>query len=94
MQALILLEDFDHPNIYWKSSTTSCWQFRRLLECTEDNFLSQVIGSPIREVAILYLMVTNAIELTGDMKHGGSLGCSDHSLVEFTYKAQRVNSGS
>jgi len=28
-------------------------------------------------------MVTNASELTGDVKTGGSLGCSDHTLVEF-----------
>ena len=28
-------------------------------------------------------MVTNASELIGDVKIGGSLGCSDHALVEF-----------
>ena len=27
-------------------------------------------------------MVTNASELVGDVKIGGSLGCSDHALVE------------
>ncbi|KAK4816288.1 hypothetical protein QYF61_014586 [Mycteria americana] len=34
--------------------------------------------------AILDLMVTNASELISDIKTGGSLGCSDHTLVEFT----------
>jgi len=29
-------------------------------------------------------MLTNASELIGDVKTGGSLGCSDHVLVEFT----------
>ena len=29
-------------------------------------------------------MVTNASELIGDVKIGGSLGCSDDALVEFT----------
>jgi len=29
-------------------------------------------------------MVTNASELIGGIKTGGSLGCSDHALVEFT----------
>jgi len=29
-------------------------------------------------------MVTNASEIIGDIKIGGSLGCSDHALVEFT----------
>ncbi|PKU28913.1 mitochondrial fission process protein 1 [Limosa lapponica baueri] len=40
-EALILLRNFNHSNIYWKSS---CRQSRRLLECTEDNFLNQVLG--------------------------------------------------
>lgn len=29
-------------------------------------------------------MVTNASELIGDVTIGGSLGCGDHALVEFT----------
>ena len=29
-------------------------------------------------------MLTNASELIGDVKTGRSLGCSDHTLVEFT----------
>ncbi|KAK4830768.1 hypothetical protein QYF61_013257 [Mycteria americana] len=82
-QALILLEDFNHPDICWKSSMASCRQSRRLLECTEDNFLSQVIDSPTSGDAILELMVTNTSGLISDVKIRGSLGCSDHALVEF-----------
>jgi len=29
-------------------------------------------------------MLTSASELIGDIKTGGSLGCSNHALVEFT----------
>ncbi|KAK4805648.1 hypothetical protein QYF61_022406 [Mycteria americana] len=83
-QALILLGDFNHLNICWKISTESCRQCRRLLEFIEDNFLSQVIDSPTRGDAILDLLVTNTSELIGDAKTGGSLGCNDHALVEFT----------
>jgi len=54
------------------------------VECIEDNCLSQVIDSPTREDAILDLPVTNASEIIRDIKTGGSLGCSDHALVEFT----------
>ena len=59
MQALVLLGDFNHPNICWKSSMASCRQSRRLLKCIEDNFLSQVIDSPTRGDVILDLLVTN-----------------------------------
>ncbi|KAF4803712.1 hypothetical protein TURU_013810 [Turdus rufiventris] len=37
-QGLILLRDFNYPDICWESSTVSCRQSRRLLECMEDNF--------------------------------------------------------
>jgi len=83
-QALVLLGDFNHPNICWKSNTASCRQSSRLLECIEDNFLSQVISTSTRGDAILDLVVINASELVGDVKIGGSLGCSDHALVELT----------
>jgi len=57
---------------------------RRLLECIEDSFLSQVIDRPTRGDVILGLVVTNASELISDVKVGGSLGCSANALVEFT----------
>ncbi|PKU41917.1 egf-like repeat and discoidin i-like domain-containing protein 3 [Limosa lapponica baueri] len=83
-KALVLLGDFNHPDSYWKSSTVSSRQSGGLLECIEDNFLSQVIDSPTRGDAILDLRVTSARELIGDMKIGGSLGCSDHAVMQFT----------
>ncbi|KAK4826158.1 hypothetical protein QYF61_005731 [Mycteria americana] len=81
-QPLILLGDFNHPNICWKN-TASYRQSRTLLECIEDNFSSQVIDTTTQGDAIPGLMVTAASELIGDVKIGGSLGCSDHALVEF-----------
>ncbi|KAK4815291.1 hypothetical protein QYF61_026196 [Mycteria americana] len=80
---IVLLGDFNHPDICWKSSTASYKKSRRLLECMEDNFLSQVIDSPTRGDVILDLLVTNTSEQIGDVKIGGSLGCSDRALVEF-----------
>jgi len=82
-QALVLLGGFSHPSICWKSSMASCRQSRKLLECVEDNFLSQVVDGPTRGDVLLDLLVTNTGELIGDIKVGGSLGCSDHALVVF-----------
>ena len=74
----------DNPNISWKSSTASCRQSRRFLEYTNNNFLNQVTDTPAQGDAIFNLMVTNASELISDIKIGGSMHCSDHTLVEFT----------
>lgn len=74
----------------------SCRQSSRVPECTEGNFLRQVIGSPARWGAILVPRVTSTGELISDSKVGGSWGCSDHTLVEFTvlrvWLRQRVKS--
>ena len=84
MQALILLQDCSHPDICWKSGTTSCKQSRRLLERVKDNFLIQVIDSLTRREALLDLFLTTMEQLIRDVKIGGSLGCSCDALVEFT----------
>ncbi|PKU43877.1 egf-like repeat and discoidin i-like domain-containing protein 3 [Limosa lapponica baueri] len=77
-KALILLWDFSHPNICWKSNTASCRQSSRFLECLGDNFLRQEIDSPTQGEAL-----PQALPIR-DVKIGGSLGCSGHALVEFT----------
>ena len=84
MKVLVLLGSFSHLDICWKSNTERCRQSRGLLECTEDNFLSEVIDGPTRGDAILDLLLTNAKEQIGDIRIGGCLGCSDHAMVEFT----------
>ncbi|GAB0204516.1 hypothetical protein GRJ2_002917200 [Grus japonensis] len=70
-QALVLMGDFNHP-ICWRDNTAGHKQSRRFLECIDDNFLHQVIEEPTRRGAML-----------GDGKLKGSLGCSDHEMVEF-----------
>lgn len=80
--ALVLLEDFNCPDVCWESSTVSCRQSRRLQECMEDNFLTLVINSPAREDALLDLFVTNTRQLIGNIKVRGNLHCSDHAWVK------------
>ena len=66
-QALVLLRDFNHPDI-------CCRQSRRLLECIQDNFLSQVIDGLTRGYAVLDLLLTHINEPIGDISIGGCLG--------------------
>ncbi|PKU31929.1 rna-directed dna polymerase from mobile element jockey- hypothetical protein [Limosa lapponica baueri] len=46
-------------------------------------FLLQVIEEPMRRGAMLDLLLTNEEGLVGNVKLKGSLGCSDHEMVEF-----------
>ncbi|GAB0178933.1 hypothetical protein GRJ2_000358600 [Grus japonensis] len=82
-QALVLMGDFNHPDICWRDNAAEHKQSRKFLECVDDNFLLQVIEEPTRRGAMLDLILTNKEGLVGDVKLKGSLDCSDHEMVEF-----------
>ena len=53
------------------------------MECVDNNFLLQVIEEPMRTGAMLDLVLPNKEGLVRNVKLKGSLGCSDHEMVEF-----------
>ncbi|GAB0194936.1 hypothetical protein GRJ2_001958900 [Grus japonensis] len=75
--------DFNHPDICGRDNTAERKQSRKFLKCVDDNFLLQVTEEPTRRDAMLDLILTNKEGLVGDVKLKGSLGCSDHKMVEF-----------
>uniref|UniRef100_A0A8B9TVH4 BACK domain-containing protein n=1 Tax=Anas platyrhynchos TaxID=8839 RepID=A0A8B9TVH4_ANAPL len=82
--ALVLVGDFNFPDISWKHNTAQRKQSRRFLESVEDSFLTQLISEPTRGGALLDLLFTNREGLVEDVIVGNSLGQSDHEMVEFT----------
>ncbi len=46
-RALVLMEDFNHPDICWDSAMVGGRQSKRFLESVEDNFLVQVIDGEV-----------------------------------------------
>jgi len=63
---------------------THCLEkYAAYLECVDDNFLLQAIEEPMRRGVTLDLALTNREGLVGNVKLKGSLGCSDHEMVEF-----------
>ncbi|GAB0181498.1 hypothetical protein GRJ2_000615100 [Grus japonensis] len=93
-QALVLMEDINHPDICWRDNTAGNKQSRRFLECVDDNFLLEVIEEATRTGAMLDLVLTNKEGLAGNVKLKGSFGCSDHEMVELKIlrAARRVDS--
>ena len=81
--AVVPMGDFNHLEICWDSDTAGGRQSRRFLEPVEGKFLVQVLDGLTRGEALLDLVLTNAEERIREVKTGGSLGCSDHALVEF-----------
>ncbi|CAM4648647.1 unnamed protein product [Lepidochelys kempii] len=86
--ALILMGDFNFPDICWESNTAVYRQSRKFLESVGDNFLAQVLEEPTRGGTFLDLLLTNWVELVGEAKVDENLGGSDHELVEFRILTQ------
>ncbi|GAB0182131.1 hypothetical protein GRJ2_000678400 [Grus japonensis] len=82
-QALVLMGDFNNPDTCWRGNTAGQKQSRRFLEYIYDNVLLQVIEEPMRRGAMLDIGFTNKEGLVGNVKLKGSLGYSDHEMVEF-----------
>lgn len=78
-----MMRDFNHPDACWKSSKSGYKQYRRLLECIQNNFLVQALDKASRGLALLDLVLTSVEDLIKVVKTGGSLGCIDHTLVDF-----------
>ena len=58
-------------------------QFGRFLQSIDGNFLMQVVEEPTRKGALLDLVLMSKEGLVEDVKVGGSLGSSDHEMVNF-----------
>jgi len=82
-QALVLVGDFNHPDISWEDHTARHTQSRRFLQSIDNNFPMQVVEEPTRKGDLLDRVLTNKEGLAEDVKVGGSLGCSDHEMVNF-----------
>jgi len=56
---LVLMEDFDLADFFWKYNTAKRIQSRRFLQCVEASFLTLVVKEPTREGAMLDLLFVN-----------------------------------
>lgn len=76
--ALLLMEDFNLPDDFWKCSTEEKDQSRRLLNCVEDNFLTQLPSKPTREDVSVNSLFVNRKGPVDDVMIRGQLGHSSH----------------
>lgn len=82
---LQILEGFNHPNISWRRCSVGSKQPRKVLECTNDTFLMQVINVLMGRDALLdlnYFFFKGKEEEVGDAEVGNGLGFSDHAVQD------------
>ncbi|KAK4816377.1 hypothetical protein QYF61_016281 [Mycteria americana] len=86
--SLVLVGDFNLPDVCWKYNTAERKQSRRFLERVADHFLTQLVREPTREGAPLDLLFTNREGLVSHVMVGGRLGQSDHEMIEFLIRGE------
>lgn len=74
-QALVLMKDFNNPDICCRDNVTGLKQSRGFLVYTDIKSLTQVIKEMMRGNILLDLIFTNKEALFRDEKAGSSLGC-------------------
>ncbi|KAK4818193.1 hypothetical protein QYF61_008577 [Mycteria americana] len=52
-QALVLMGNFNHPDICWKDNIAGYKQSRKFMEYSDNNFLMEMIEEPTRKGALL-----------------------------------------
>ncbi|XP_060133197.1 uncharacterized protein LOC132592449 [Zootoca vivipara] len=75
--------DFNYPDICWMSNSAKSIRSNRFLTGLADNFIVQKVGEATRGSAILDRVLTNSDDLVSGVEVAGSLGGSDHALLEF-----------
>jgi len=88
---MLLMGDFNYPDIDWAShsvspsATSGSSEFFKLVE---DQFLTQHVLSPTRGDAILDLILTTEPDLISNVSVIQNFGISDHNMVAFTLHLQ------
>lgn len=79
---LILMGDFNYPNICWDTLTAGR-NSKGFLEVTQDSFLTQHVVEPTRGSNILDLVFSSEEGMINTVLHVGRLGASDHDTLTF-----------
>ena len=75
--------NFNYPDICWRLNSAKTARSNTFLTSLTHNFIVQKVEEATRGSAILDLILTNKEDLVNGMRVVGSLGQSDHVLLEF-----------
>ena len=72
------------PDVCWKHNTEERKQYRKFLDCVEDNFLKQQVRERTRTAVPLDLLFTNREGMVRDVVVRSHLGHSNNKMIEFS----------
>lgn len=80
---VIILGDFNYPDIDWIDETAYSSRTHYFVNVLEDNFMCQFTYTPTRNKALIDLLITNNTELIGDVEVRDNLQNIDHGAIMF-----------
>jgi len=87
---LLLMGDFNYPNIDWPISLGLTRASQHFVDCIEDAFLTQHVMHPTRGNSILDLVFTSEPDMVDTVSVLGNLGSSDHNILYWTVHISRA----
>ena len=89
----VLMGDFNFPDIDWANGASGS-RGRKFYEATTEAFLEQHIEEPTHKSGnILDLVLSNREGLISDICMMGRVGMSDHELISFHVKTDKIKDG-
>lgn len=83
-QPCLLMKSFNNPSIFCENYALGHKQHRRFLECSDDNFWTQLIGDLVKGETLLDMVPINKEKLVRNMKSGDSFDCNEDNTLEFS----------
>jgi len=91
---LVLMGDFNFPDIDWTRSHGPSTASQKFVDCVDEVFLTQHVQHATRKNAVLDLVLTSEPDMVDCVSVLGSLGTSDHSILEWTVQLSPQRSAS
>ena len=80
---LLLMGDFNYPDIDWSTGCGHTGNSQNFADCIEDCFLTQHVTESTRKGSILDLVITSEPNMIDVVSVLGTFGSSDHNMLEW-----------
>ena len=84
----IIMGDFNHGRIQWKSLQSTGSEDQKFLNLVQDSFLIQHVLEPTRGENVLDIVLSSQKEFIDNVRICEPLGCSDHNQIYFIIKVK------
>ena len=84
----IIMGDFNHGRIQWKSLQSTGSEDQKFLNLVQDSFLIQHVLEPTRGENVLVIVLSSQKEFIDNVRICEPLGCSDHNQIYFIMKVK------